>query len=343
MTSILPPHYRPVLDIWETERGIKFIKNTFQTELSAELKLRRVTAPLFVPCGTGLNDNLSGVEQPVSFELPALGQRVEIVQSLAKWKRYALYQHHIDPGRGIYTDMNAIRPDERPDALHSFYVDQWDWEQVITPQDRRVSYLEHCVKRIYAAIKRTEYLVSEIFPSLRPFLPEKIHFVTSEALLQRYPNLSPQEREQEVTRAYGAVFVRGIGHPLSDGRPHDQRSPDYDDWCTPTPDGTYGLNGDILLWNPVLERSFEISSMGIRVSPQSLRQQLSLRGAEDRAGLFFHRLLLDEVLPQTVGGGIGQSRLCMLLLQKAHIGEVQAGIWDAQTVQACQAQGVPLL
>lgn len=338
---ILPEDYISPLDVWQTEQAIKFIKDTFQLALAAELKLRRITAPLVVPSGKGLNDNLNGIEAPVSFEVRVLGgEKAEIVQSLAKWKRYALWRHHIQAGMGIYTDMNALRPDESIDNIHSVYVDQWDWEKVITAEERTPERLQACVERIYAALKRTEFLLSEQFPVLQPFLPEHIHFIHAEELRKRYPELPPKEREHKIAEEYGAVFIRGIGGELADGTIHDDRSPDYDDWSTISPDGLKGLNGDIIVWNPVLQSALEISSMGIRVDPEALRRQLKIREAEDRGKLYFHSLLLDGELPQTMGGGIGQSRLCMLLLQKCHIGEVQAGLWPEEVQEACAKAGV---
>lgn len=338
---IIPHDYTSQLDVWQTERAIKFVKDTFQLALAAELKLRRVTAPIIVPSGKGLNDNLNGSEQPVSFEVRALdGQKAEIVQSLAKWKRYALWRHHIQPGMGIYTDMNALRPDETIDNIHSIYVDQWDWEKVITSEERTPERLQVCVERIYAAIKRTEFLLSEQFPALKPFLPEHIHNIHAEELRQLYPGLSPKERENNIAKQYGAVFIRGIGGALGDGSIHDDRSPDYDDWSTVTQDGLTGLNGDILVWNPVLQSAFEISSMGIRVDRETLLRQLKIKNAEEREKLYFHSLLLDNRLPQTMGGGIGQSRLCMLLLQKCHIGEVQAGFWPEEVQHAYEQAGI---
>ncbi|NLN36794.1 MAG: aspartate--ammonia ligase [Bacteroidales bacterium] len=332
----IPPFYKSLLDIWQTEQAIKFIKETFQTELSGELKLRRITAPLLVSEGTGLNDNLNGTEEPVRFPLKTLdGKQVEVVQSLAKWKRYALWRHHIEPGMGIYTDMNAIRPDEITDNLHSVYVDQWDWEKVILPEERSEKTLRRCVKSIYYAIKRTQFLLSERFPELPPFLPHDIFFIHAEELRQQYPDLNPKERENKIVKQYGAVFVQGIGGPLGDGSIHDGRSPDYDDWSTETGPGLMGLNGDILVYNPVLDAAMELSSMGIRVNPQSLQHQLEQANAIERASLEFHKLLLDNKLPQTMGGGIGQSRLCMLLLRKCHIGEVQSSVWPHSTRRKC--------
>lgn len=340
----VPQGYSSPLDVWQTEHAIKFIKDTFQLALAAELKLRRITAPIVVPSGKGLNDNLSGTELPVSFEARVLdGQKAEIVQSLAKWKRYALWRHHIQPGLGIYTDMNALRPDEMIDNIHSVYVDQWDWEKVIAPEERTPARLQLCVERIYAALKRTEFLLSEQFPALKPFLPEEIYFIHAEELRRRYPELTPKERETAIAKAYGAVFIRGIGGALDDGSVHDDRSPDYDDWSTRTADGLAGLNGDIIVWNPVLQSAFEISSMGIRVDREALLRQLEIREANERKQLYFHSLLLDGKLPQTMGGGIGQSRLCMLLLQKCHIGEVQAGLWPDEMQKTYEKAGVFLM
>lgn len=340
----VPQGYSSPLDVWQTEHAIKFIKDTFQLALAAELKLRRITAPIVVPSGKGLNDNLSGTELPVSFEARVLdGQKAEIVQSLAKWKRYALWRYHIQPGLGIYTDMNALRPDEMIDNIHSVYVDQWDWEKVIAPEERTPARLQLCVERIYAALKRTEFLLSEQFPALKPFLPEEIYFIHAEELRRRYPELTPKERETAIAKAYGAVFIRGIGGALDDGSVHDDRSPDYDDWSTRTADGLTGLNGDIIVWNPVLHSAFEISSMGIRVDREALLRQLEIREANERKQLYFHSLLLDGKLPQTMGGGIGQSRLCMLLLQKCHIGEVQAGLWPDEMQKTYEKAGVFLM
>jgi len=339
--TYIPPSYRSLLDIWQTEQAIKFIKETFQTELSGELKLRRVTAPLIVKEGTGLNDNLNGTEEPVRFPLKTLsGKQVEIVQSLAKWKRYALWRHHIEPGMGIYTDMNAIRPDEITDNLHSIYVDQWDWEKVILPEERTEKTLRRCVKSIYYAIKRTQFLLSERFHQLPPYLPHDIFFIHAEELRRLFPGLSPKERENAITKEYGAVFIQGIGGPLGDGTVHDGRSPDYDDWSTETGPGFSGLNGDIIIYHPELDTAVELSSMGIRVNPQSLRYQLERANAMDRASLKFHKLLLDNTLPQTMGGGIGQSRLCMLLLRKCHIGEVQSSVWPQSTLETCAKANV---
>lgn len=341
---IKPTGYKALLDTKQTEQAIKQIKDFFQENLSTELRLSRVTAPLFVLQGLGINDDLNGVERPVTFPIKDLGDaKAEVVHSLAKWKRLTLAEYHIEPGYGIYTDMNAIRADEELDNLHSLYVDQWDWEAVITQEERTLSYLKNVVERIYAAILRTEYLTCETYKEIKPFLPRKIHFIHSEELLQMYPNLSPKEREDAICKKYGAVFIIGIGGKLSDGKKHDGRAPDYDDWSTVAEDGRAGLNGDILIWYPVLERSFELSSMGIRVDHEALLRQLKLEGKEDRKQLFFHRQLLDGRLPLSIGGGIGQSRLCMVMLHKAHIGEIQASIWPDDMRAECAQLGMPLI
>ncbi len=341
---IKPTGYKALLDTKQTEQAIKQIKDFFQENLSTELRLSRVTAPLFVLQGLGINDDLNGVERPVTFPIKDLGDaKAEVVHSLAKWKRLTLAEYHIEPGYGIYTDMNAIRADEELDNLHSLYVDQWDWEAVITQEERTLSYLKNVVERIYAAILRTEYLTCETYKEIKPFLPRKIHFIHSEELLQMYPNLSPKEREDAICKKYGAVFIIGIGGKLSDGKKHDGRAPDYDDWSTVAENGRAGLNGDILIWYPVLERSFELSSMGIRVDQEALLRQLKLEGKEDRKQLFFHRQLLDGRLPLSIGGGIGQSRLCMVMLHKAHIGEIQASIWPDDMRAECAQLGMPLI
>ena len=341
---IQPKDYKPLLNMRQTEQGIKLIKEFFQQNLSTELRLRRVTAPLFVLQGLGINDDLNGVERPVTFPIKDLGdKRAEVVHSLAKWKRLTLAEYQVEPGYGVYTDMNAIRADEELDNLHSLYVDQWDWEAVITKEQRTLSFLKNVVERIYAAILRTEYLVCETYPQIKPFLPEKIHFIHSEDLLQMYPDKSPKEREDAICKAYGAVFIIGIGGELSNGEKHDGRAPDYDDWSTVAENGQAGLNGDILIWNPVLERSFELSSMGIRVDKESLLRQLAIEGKEDRKNLFFHEQLLNGHLPLSIGGGIGQSRLCMVLLHKGHIGEIQASIWPDEMREECRRMGMTLI
>ena len=339
-----PTGYASLLDMKQTEQGIKLIKEFFQQNLSTELRLRRVTAPLFVLQGLGLNDDLNGVEQPVTFAVKDMGgAKAEVVHSLAKWKRMSLAEYGVAAGYGIYTDMNAIRTDEELDNLHSLYVDQWDWEAVIRPEDRTVAFLKDVVERIYAAILRTEYLASETYPQLKPFLPEKIHFIHAEELLQMFPDKTAKEREDAICERYGAVFVIGIGGKLSDGKAHDGRAADYDDWSSTTEDGREGLNGDILIWYPVLGRSFELSSMGIRVDEEALLRQLKIRGQEDRSKLYFHQQLLSGRLPLSIGGGIGQSRLCMVLLHKAHIGEIQASIWPEEMRRECAEMGIRLI
>lgn len=344
MNLIMPEGYTPLLNSLETEQAIKEIKDFFQQNLSTALRLRRVTAPLFVLRGLGLNDDLSGVERPVSFPIKDMDDQVaEVVHSLAKWKRVMLGEYHIPAGYGLYTDMNAIRGDEELDNLHSLYVDQWDWERTMRAEDRNVNFLKQIVSNIFNAIQRTEYLVCERYTQIEPFLPDTIHFIHAEELLRMYPDLTPKEREHEICRKYGAVFIIGIGARLSNGEPHDLRAPDYDDWSTPDSDGHVGLNGDILFWYPVLERSIEISSMGIRVDPDALRRQLALQGKEERAGLYFHRKLLNGELPLSIGGGIGQSRLCMMLLHKAHIGEIQASIWPDEMRTLCEQNNMPLI
>ena len=341
---VIPKKYNPKLLPETTEVAIQHIKDSFQRHLSKALCLRRVTAPLFVLSGTGINDDLNGVEHPVSFPIEALdGRRAEVVHSLAKWKRMKLGAYDIAPGYGLYTDMNAIRTFEDLDNLHSLYVDQWDWEKTIREEDRTLDYLKDTVRKIYSALKAVEADIYERFPHITPWLPEEVTFIHSQQLLDLYPDLTSKERENEAAKRYGAVFIIGIGAPLSDGEPHDGRAPDYDDWITPNSDGYQGLNGDLILWNPVLESGFELSSMGIRVSPESLRRQLRERGCEERMAYDFHKSLLEGHLPCSIGGGIGQSRLCMYLLQKAHIGEVQASIWPEEQIRACAAAGIHLL
>ncbi len=344
MSLIIPPKYKRTLLTETTEIAIKQIKEEFQIALAEALKLRRVTAPLFVEAGTGINDDLNGTEHAVSFTIDAMdGRRAEVVHSLAKWKRAKLAAYDIAPGYGIYTDMNAIRTFEDLDNLHSLYVDQWDWEKSIRESDRNLDYLKKTVREIYGAIKQTEDKIFKIYPHITPTLPDDIVFVHSQELVDRYPGLSPREREAQAAKEHGAVFVIGIGGDLSDGKPHDGRAPDYDDWSTPNADGYAGLNGDIILWNRVLGIPFEISSMGIRVSPESLRRQLDLRGCPERSQLAFHSALLRGEYPASIGGGIGQSRLCMFILQKAHIGEVQASIWPDQHRTTLASAGITLL
>lgn len=341
---IRPVGYRPLLDLRQTEQGIKQIKEFFQQNLSTELRLRRVTAPLFVLRGMGINDDLSGVERPVCFPIKDLGDaNAEVVHSLAKWKRLTLADYQIEPGYGIYTDMNAIRADEELGNLHSLYVDQWDWERVITAEDRTVGFLTDIVKRIYSALLRTEFMVCETYPQITPSLPEKLFFIHAEELRQMYPDMTAKERENRITRQHGAVFIIGIGGKLADGKEHDLRAPDYDDYSTMGENGLPGLNGDLLVWNSVLDRAIELSSMGIRVDRNALLHQLALSGKEERKELYFHRRLLEGSLPLSIGGGIGQSRLCMLFLRKAHIGEIQASIWPDDMRSECASLGMPLI
>ena len=345
MSLFIPKEYRNLLgSIENTEKAIKDVKDMFQDNLSAQLALLRVTAPMVVLSGTGLNDDLNGVERPVSFPIRDMGeQKAEVVHSLAKWKRIKLAQMNVQPGRGIYTDMNALRPDEELDNIHSIYVDQWDWEKVISRDQRNLDYLKKTVRRIYEAIKVTENKLYVEFPQIEPMLPEDVYFIHSEQLLQMYPDMSPKERENAVVKEHKAVFIIGIGGALSDGLPHDGRAADYDDWTTRNEDGYYGLNGDLLLWNPVLESAFEISSMGIRVDEEALKRQLELRGEVHKSDLLYHKMLLEGRLPYTIGGGLGQSRLCMFLLRKAHIGEIQSSIWPDDMREKCHDAGIDLV
>ncbi len=346
MGKIIKPQvaYQPILDIKETELGIKKIKDFFQSSLSAELHLRRVTAPLFVLKGTGINDDLNGIERPVSFPIKDMGeQKAEVVHSLAKWKRIMLAEYNIEEGYGLYTDMNAIRPDEELDNLHSLYVDQWDWERHIGKADRTITFLQDIVKRIYGVMKETEYVVYESYPAIKPSLPKEIYFIHAEELRKKYPNLTPKERETEICKEYKAVFVMGIGGKLGDGKKHDGRAADYDDWSTIAENGLPGLNGDILVWNDVLGQSFELSSMGIRVDKEALLRQLKIEGQEEREKLYFHQRLLNGTLPLSIGGGIGQSRLCMFFLHKAHIGEIQSSIWPEEMRKGCKAININLI
>jgi aspartate--ammonia ligase len=342
---IIPRAYEAALTLQQTEIAIKTIKDFFLASLSTELRLRRVTAPLFVLKGLGMNDDLSGTEHPVTFPIKDMGgAEAEVVHSLAKWKRVTLADYDVKSGYGIITDMNAIRADEELDNLHSLYVDQWDWERVMESSQRNIEYLKTTVRQIYSAILRTEYHVCETFPQIEPFLPEDITFIHSEELLQRYPNLTPKEREDAICKEYGAVFIIGIGSLLSNGEKHDNRAADYDDYSTISPStGLAGLNGDLLVWYPILERSIELSSMGIRVDSEALVRQLTESGKEERKALYFHRRLLEGSLPQTIGGGVGQSRLCMILLHKAHVGETQSSIWPDSMRQECLEHGITLI
>ena len=341
---IKPEGYRAILNLKQTELAIKQIKDFFLRSLSTELRLRRVTAPLFVLRGLGLNDDLNGVERAVSFPIKDMGESVaEVVHSLAKWKRVTLAEYEVQPGYGIITDMNAIRADEELDNLHSLYVDQWDWERTMTAEQRNIDFLKTIVNKIYSAILRSEFYICETYPQLEPYLPEKVHFIHSQELVDRYPDKTAKEREDLICKEYGAVFIIGIGGKLSDGKEHDLRAPDYDDWSTPNSDGYRGLNGDLLIWYPVLGRSIELSSMGIRVDREALERQLEIQGKTDRKELYFHKRLLDGSLPLSVGGGIGQSRLCMILLHKAHIGETQSSIWPDEMRSECRRLGMQLL
>ena len=333
MTTI-PTGYSPQLAQYDTQRAIERIKHVFLAKLCAALHLVRVTAPLVVDPSTGLNDNLNGVERPVGFDVPAIGTDAEVVHSLAKWKRFALKRYDLHVGKGIVCDMNAIRRDEELDNLHSIYVDQWDLEKVIADDERTIDYLHDTVGRIVTAICGTLDELKWYYPQLECDLSRDITFVTAQELEDLYPELEPKEREERFVREHHTTFVQGVGGKLRSGKPHDGRSPDYDDW---------DLNGDLLFWDDVLGCALEASSMGIRVSPESLDRQLTLAGADDRRELPFHKMLLAGELPSTIGGGIGQSRLCMLLLGKAHVGEVQASVWDAATVAACKDAGIQLL
>ena len=332
---ILPDKYTSALDLMESQRAIKKIKDYFQQELAYGLSLRRVSAPLFVTPESGLNDNLNGVERTVQFTIKDMNeQTVEIVQSLAKWKRMALGRYGIAAGNGIYTDMNAIRRDEELDNLHSIYVDQWDWEKVITKEQRTEEYLKETVTIIYNALKNLGDYVNRLYRDIQTELPNEIYFITTQELEDMYPDLTPKQREDAITREHGAVFITKIGGALKSGDKHDGRAPDYDDW---------ELNGDIILWNEVLDRAFEISSMGIRVDEEAMARQLALAGAEERKDLPFHKAILNRELPYSIGGGIGQSRLCMYFLRKAHIGEVQASVWPDEMISKCEAAGIHLL
>ena len=332
--TVLPEHYQPALGLYETQKAIGLIKNIFQVKLCAALHLKRVTAPLFVDPATGLNDDLNGVERPVGFDIPAVGIEGQVVHSLAKWKRLALHDYNFFVGNGLVADMNAIRRDEELDNLHSIYVDQWDWEKVIDESTRNEAYLKDTVRRIVSAICGTLDELKWQFSSLDTDLCRDVFFLTAQELEDMYPQLTPKEREGIITKKHKTVFIQQIGGKLKSGKPHDGRAPDYDDWS---------LNGDLLFWHEPLQCALEISSMGIRVDPESLDKQLSLAGCDNRRELPFHKMLLNGELPLTIGGGIGQSRLCMLLLGKAHIGEVQASLWDEETKRLCKEAGIVLL
>ena len=334
MHLTIPKKYNPVLDLRDTEIAIKLVKDFFEAELSRALNLTRVSAPIMVTPESGLNDNLNGFERPVSFDVLETGRRVEIVHSLAKWKRQALKTYGFHPGEGLYTDMNAIRRDEETDNIHSIFVDQWDWERIMGPGERNEAFLREIVKKIYLTLRKTEGYVCAHYPHIKPELPDEITFVTTQELEDRYPKLTPKEREYRAAKQHGAVFLMQVGGALKSGEIHDGRAPDYDDWK---------LNGDILLYDPLLDMSLEVSSMGIRVDPDTLREQLRIRGCEERAELPFQKALLAGELPQTIGGGIGQSRMCVYFLRKAHVGEVQASIWPEEVQEACRKANIPLL
>jgi aspartate--ammonia ligase len=343
MKLYIPRDYRPRLVPETMEQAIKILKLGFQEELSSRLNLRRVTAPLFVLAGTGINDDLNGIEHAVSFPVTDMGcVKAEVVHSLAKWKRMKLGAYNIAVGYGLYTDMNAIRADEELTNIHSLYVDQWDWERTISEDQRNLGFLKSIVEKIYEAVRETERKVYKTYSHITPTLPERITFIHSEDLLKEYPTLTVKEREREAAKKYGAIFIIGIGSKLSNGEKHDGRAPDYDDWTTESEKGYKGLNGDIILWNDVLDNAFEISSMGIRVDKTALLKQLELEGCLERKGLTFHKALLEDKIPLSIGGGIGQSRLCMFFLRCAHIGEVQASLWSPELIEKCRENNIIL-
>ncbi|MHA2295080.1 MAG: aspartate--ammonia ligase [Candidatus Hodarchaeales archaeon] len=341
---VVPDSYTSLLDVRETEIAIKKTKDFFQVNLAKELNLTRVTAPRFVKSGTGINDDLNGVESPVSFTVTdAGGMKAEIVHSLAKWKRMALYDYGFTTGEGLYTDMDAIRAQENLDNLHSIYVDQWDWERIISEDERNIDFLKEIVRKIYKVLRETESFLHRDYPQMKPILPDEITFIHSEDLVNKYPDLNPEEREYAVCKKHGAIFIIGIGSKLMDGKPHDGRAPDYDDWSTSTTGNYKGLNGDIIIWYPVLDVAYELSSMGIRVDKEALIRQLEITNTTERKKLMWHKRLLSGDLPLSVGGGIGQSRLCMFYLRKAHIGEVQCSIWPDDMINNCRENGIFLL
>ena len=330
----VPEGYHSPLDLYKTQKAISFIKENFQSKLSEAMRLKRVSAPLFVTEASGLNDNLNGTERPVSFDVPAVGEDVQVVHSLAKWKRLALHEYHFYVGNGLYTDMNAIRRDEDLDNIHSIYVDQWDWERVITREDRTLEYLIKTAQTIVDVICDTNAELQKAFPELNVKLNRDMYAITTQELEDMYPDLTAKEREDAIAKKHGTVLLMQIGGKLKSGKPHDGRAPDYDDWS---------LNADILFYNQLLGRAFEISSMGIRVDAEALDRQLTERGCDDRRNLPFHKMLLNDELPLSIGGGIGQSRLCMLMMGRAHIGEVQSSIWDKETIEGCKKAGIKLL
>jgi aspartate--ammonia ligase len=340
---MIPEQYKPKLDFFETEKAIKLVKDTFEKKLAEKLKLQRVSAPKFLITGTGLQDDLAGTQMPVSFRTKFSKSPVEVVHSLAKWKRHALGRYGFKRGTGLYTDMDAIRKDEDISPIHSIYVDQWDWERIVSKEERSIEFLKETVRKIWKAILETEEVIEAEFLRVKAKLPMEIKFIHAEELEELYPDLTPKEREKAIAKKYRAVFIIGIGHPLASGKPHDIRAADYDDWITHTGEGKRGLNGDIIVWDDIREDALELSSMGIRVAAESLLEQLKHMGLEERKDLEFHKAVLEEKLPLTIGGGIGQSRLCMLLLQKAHIGEVQSSIWPKEVEEEFEQRGIPLL
>ncbi len=341
---VIPKGYKAYLNVRETEKAIKYIKDLFQSNFSKELNLERISAPLMVLSETGINDHLSGIERPIMFSVKDMGKNSEIVQSLAKWKRMALKDYGFREGEGLYTDMNALRPDESLDNLHSIYVDQWDWERIINEEERNIQFLKRIVKKIYRVIRDKEKEICQAYPQLpQPYLPDEIYFIHSEDLEERFPGLTPRERENEICKGKKAVFIIGLGGALRNGQPHDGRAADYDDWSTDSGNGKKGLNGDILVWYPLLNQAFELSSMGIRVDPKALIVQLEIKKEQYKKDLYFHKRLLGGELPLSIGGGIGQTRLCMLYLRKAHIGEVQCGIWSEEMRMTCKKNNIFLL
>ncbi len=341
--EILPQAYTPALNFFDTEKGIKLVKDTFEHKLAEHLNLQRVSAPRFLVTGTGLQDDLAGTQVPVSFTSVFSDQKIEMVHSLAKWKRYALGKYGFKHGTGLYTDMDAIRKDENVDAIHSIYVDQWDWERIMSRDQRNLEFLKYIVDEIYRALLESEAVVAEAFPVLTPTLPDSITYVHTEELAEKFPGLTPQERETAAAGEHGAIFLVGIGNPLKNGAPHDLRAADYDDWSTVNEAGRPGLNGDIIVWDSVRNKALELSSMGIRVDGEALLKQLEMMGLTERQDLPFHKEVLENRLPLSVGGGIGQSRLCMKLLQKAHVGEVQSSVWPQQVEEVFKKRSIILL
>ncbi|MFH1683130.1 MAG: aspartate--ammonia ligase [Candidatus Woesearchaeota archaeon] len=343
LQKILPEGYTPKLDFFQTEKAIKLVKDTFERKLAEKLSLQRVSAPRFLMRGKGLQDDLAGTQTPVGFTVKFSKTPVEVVHSLAKWKRFALGKYGFGHGKGLYTDMDAIRKEEDVSPIHSVYVDQWDWEKVISREERTIEFLKETVRKIYTSLRETEKVVEEQFPQLVGRLPEEIKFIYAQELEDLFPKMTPKERESEIAKKHGAVFLIGIGHPLSSGKPHDLRAADYDDWSTEIEPGKRGLNGDIIVWDTVRQDALELSSMGIRVAAESLEVQLKHMGLEEKKSKEFHKAVLEEKLPLTIGGGIGQSRICMFLLQKAHIGEVQSSIWPEEVEAEFRMRKIVLL